>query len=165
MAINLSPKDKYKHYKTRKKATARVRRNLILILIGCGLVVAGLLSFKEYLVLTEDPTVVNLYNLEQGLRLDSRHLLLQGHIALFPEAAYTYDVPDGGSKGPQPNYSVDHIYYPVVSRKHPYVKKITQVARTYGGLRRIPDSARPKLETFAVLVRNMNKKGIGPRLP
>ncbi len=153
MVINLSPKDKYKNFKRRKKTSARIKRNLALILIGCGLVVAGLLTLQEHLVITAEPVEVNLYILEQGGGVDSRHLLIREHIALFSKAVYTYHIPEGASDEPQPAYAVDHIYYPIVSTSHPHVKEVARLARKYKGVHRIPAAAMPELENVAVMVK------------
>lgn len=73
---------------------------------------------------SSQPESVSLAELEAGKRPANNHLLIQEHLAVFPQTVYSYSRGKYESGPPGPNSSVNYCYYPIISSEHVFTKQL-----------------------------------------
>ena len=139
-----------------------IRLHLAMFVIGIALIFHGYEEMQLSRRATAEPEKVDLAGIEAGKRPENIHLTLGEHYRLYPAAIYTYSRDKGDSSRPGPGTSVNHVFYPVISTDHPFLKAMEEMALKYGKVADAPkDVPRPKLDSFAVIVKTDRLKTVG----
>ena len=128
--------------------------NFFLIYVGTSLIFVGYTEFKVSQGSTLEPLEIELALLEQGEAIDNNHLKIAEHWALFPYSIYEYQTFKGETDDPKPTAKVNYTYYPIISNEHPYLAKLDELEKEYGGLDKVPDKKWPAIGDLAVLVKS-----------
>jgi hypothetical protein len=82
--------------------------------------------------------------LEQGNTPPNKYVKFGPHYRLYLDLVYEVSVPKGRSE-PIASDTVNYIYYPIISKNHPFLKKLEQLP---------PGADVPQIENFSVLVKS-----------
>lgn len=107
---------------------------------------------------SSQPESVSLAELEAGKRPANNHLLIQEHLAVFPQTVYSYSRGKYESGPPGPNSSVNYCYYPIISSEHVFTKQLKQMAEAVARGQEVEPNP---LADFTVLVKTKRFSTIG----
>jgi hypothetical protein len=120
------------------------RFTLALIIGGGFLVYFGFQEYKVSAGTSTDAVQTPLEALEQGNTPPNKYVKFGPHHRLYLDLVYEVSVPKGRSE-PIASDTVNYIYYPIISKNHPFIQKLAQLP---------PDAQVPPIESFSVLVKS-----------
>lgn len=116
------------------------RSQVVLVLIGLGLLYYGYEKYQVSRDTTTEPLAVELAQLESGERPMNNHLRIGEHFRLYLFAFYETKLSEEDM--PEPLRRVEAVYYPIVSTSHPYIKGIEELVVEKSGKNGEDDSER-----------------------
>jgi hypothetical protein len=132
-----------------------------------GVVLGGMLAFfgfQEWRVSrgsTAEPLAVELAEVEAGRAPENNHWKLGECVALYSSCVYEYEQSKYSTAEPDGETKINHCYYPVISKGHPFLSQLSALAAKHGSVEAIPESEVPALNNFAVLVKSRQFKQLG----
>jgi len=137
---------------------------LFLILAGIGAAL-GYYGFQEYTLsegASEEPTYVELAELEAGNIPENSHLLIGPHWRIYAGSIFEYEQNSWETGEPGPKATVNYTYYPIISFEHPFILQLASLEEEYGELEQVPDEEWPEdVGNIAVLVKTKKYKNVG----
>jgi hypothetical protein len=125
---------------------------LIAVVVGGCLIWFGIQEYRVGSKASSEPVPVELADLEAGAPLPGNHIRVGLHHCMYASSVIEYESDDGRMR---PSAEVNWTYSPLISDKHPYMQKLRELEKQYGGLKRIPRTADwPALDNFAVLLKS-----------
>jgi len=133
----------------------------VLLVVGVVLAVSGWRDLRVVRAATAEPVPIELAALEAGAELESTYVRLGPHVRLYPAAVRVVrsDRPIEGE--PADDLELFHLYYPVLSPDHPFIRRWDELLAEYGNAERIPTEELPRLATFRVVVKSEEFAHVG----
>lgn len=138
-----------------------VRIVIILILAGGVLIFFGV---RDYILVSgssQEPLEIDLEDLENDVSIDTNHIKIGPHYALYAGCIFEYDTDQWSSDEYTDYTDLNHIYYPIISENHQYFIQLGELAAEYGDIENIPDELWPEIEDFPVLVKTTDFDTVG----
>ncbi|MBN2534860.1 MAG: hypothetical protein JXB88_18410 [Spirochaetales bacterium] len=137
-------------------------RVIIILIIGGGaLIFFGVRDFILLSDSTPEPQEIDLTVLENDRSLQTNHVRIGPHYALYPACIFEYETEESYSKDYTDSTSVNYVYYPIISQTHPFFIQLAALEAEYGDVDAIPDSLWPEIEDFSVLVKTTDFITVG----
>jgi len=136
------------------------RVKIALVVIGGILCYFGYREFSVSRGATKDPLTVELMNLEKDSETGNSNLAVGEHWAIYPAVVYEYETSSPGEQVSDTS-KVNFAYYPIISDKHQFFKKMMVLVAQYGDVDSIPEKSFPSVDEFTVLVKTKRFGTVG----
>lgn len=123
-----------------------------LIIIGAVLAFVGYEEFVLSSIAKQEPTTVDMYELETSTSVDNAHIKITEHDAIYGGMVYSYKQKKGDTGEPTGSSLVSETYYAVLSTQHSFIESLEALWVQYPD--GIPDEVEyPELNNIRAIIK------------